>query len=486
MVGFSDTERVSGLTALISIQKVKEDILLLAKDLGLQVKFYHGPGGDTNRGGLARRDEKGTLQGNARSNLLTTPQSTLRYREAQFYRAYHEKANPSTRLELASKMPHIQEGIDICQKEGIAFYEFLHDPENGLGKLFAAFVGHGPHWLVSILNLSSRASQRGVVENQGDRSASVQKGGVRPSLFSDLNKLRAITATQSKELLRDNTHLLMGPGRAFRSINRFYMERLLDSSETMRDFFLKAVLGDSFSDYSVTAHALFAEYPELKAKNPQQRKEWAKECETYPERLKMISIKDLMNNKDELLIMLSRLFAFLEEEAAQTKVILQELMQALHFSKEPRQDKLSPYTEWQAYTDNAIHEVEPLSLILARQNHHIIQGRNLDEVYLGLNKHSVPGSKLSGVSRLLGNIGAGITAFRIMPPPFCEINYRNDLRPGVARAEQERSHLSLKRTLVDGPTTKLKLFDVRTTSILEEMLEKRLKKEEEGSAKYKF
>ena len=470
MVGFSDTERVSGLTALISIQKVKENILLLANDLGVQVKFYHGPGGDANRGGLARRDEKGTVQGNARSTLLATPQSTLRYREAQFYRAYFEKINPRKRIELAAKPSHIQAGIETCQREGIKFYEYLHDPENGLGKLFGIFIGHGAHWLVNILNLSSRASQRGLSESQGDRAASVQKGGVRPSLFCDLNKLRAITATQSKEVLRDNTHLLIGAGYGLRSIGTFYAERLLDSSETMRDLFLKAVLGASFADYSVTAHALFAEYPQLLPKSAQQRKEWAQECSTYPEQLKKVSIQDLLNNKEQLLIMLSRLFALLEEEAEQTKIVLNGLMKAIHFSKRSSSDGLSSYPEWQVYTDAAIHEVEPLSLILARQNHHIIQGRNLDEVYHGLNQHFYPGSKLSGINRLLGNIGAGITAFRIMPPPFCEINYRDDLRPGVTRAEQEAIHLD--STLIGG-TKNLKLFDKKATAVIEELLKKK-------------
>lgn len=469
MVGFSDTERVSGITALISIQKVKENILLLAKDLGVQVRFYHGPGGDANRGGLARRDEKGTLQGNARSNLLTTPNSTLRYREAQFYRAYHEKAYPLQRIELAAKPLHIQQGIERCQKEGVAFYEYLHDTENGLGKLFGTFLGHGPHWLVSLLNLSSRASQRGVAEQQGDRASAVQTGGVRPGFFCNLDKLRAITATQCKEVLRDNTHLIIGPGRGLRSINLSYAERLLDSSETMRDLFFKAVLGLSFANYSVTAHALFADYPHLRPQSIQQRKEWAQECMTYPQRLKGMSIENLLNNKGELLVMLSRLFAFLEEECEQTKKVVHELLQTMHGPKNTSSPLLSAYPEWHAYAQQVSHAVEPLSLLLARQTHHVAQGRALDQVYQGLNQQPYAASKLSAVSRLLANIGAGITAFRIMPPAFCDLNYRDDLRLGVTRAEQEFNKPIISAVAKNGT-----FFDKKITGPIEECLMKQV------------
>lgn len=61
--------------------------------------------------------------------------------------------------------------------------------------------------------------------------------------------------------------------------------------------------------------------------------------------------------------------------------------------------------------------------------------------YLGLNEDKpLEQSKLSGVANLLGNIGAGITAFRILPAEFYEslsLDLSMTVRPGVLRADHE-------------------------------------------------
>lgn len=490
MVGFSDTERVSGLGALISVQQVQEDLIKLVTAFGLTPKIYHGPGGDPNRGGLKRRDKKGTLQGNARS-ILNTPQSANRFSETKFYDTHKHAANPAARMEFTHKPEHIQNWIAECEKEATEFYEFLHDTEKGLGKLLGFMLGQGAHWMVNILNSSSRATQRGISENHGDRTAAVQTGGSRPELYIHPDKPRAISATQMKEMLADNINLIIGPGFGLRKLGLARAERLYDSSEAIRDMVEKTALGIALSDYKVTQEALFASNPEYLPKDDKQRKEWAEECRNkYPDLLTIINIEEGLkseNGRNQLLTMMSRLFAYIEEEFLQTQDFLFKLNQSIHretYSKPgaPKNitkssDLLFHYPEWQIQAQNAKNEAEGLFLLMARQNYHVAQGKNLDEVYAGLNNGKHPHSKMTNVGRLVGNVGAGITAFRIMPPAFYEgiyLDYSQDLRPGVARAEQEAKDLSLGKKF--GTPIKTDFF-AKTKKEQKEKEQKEIKKE---------
>jgi hypothetical protein len=455
MFGFSDTERVSGLSALLSVQQVQEDFIKLAARHGLQAKLYHGPGGDPNRGGLKRRDEKATLQGNARSNMLTTGQSTARFRETQFYEAYANKAHPLRHMEFSQLPPAIGQDLQKCKEEGAAFYENLHDTQNGLGKLLGFMLGQGAHWMVELLNSSSRASQRDAADSHGDRTISVQTGGIRPPSYIDPDKPRAITATQIKELLRDNIHLLMGSGWGLRAIGKEAAERLYDSSLTIRDMVEKITLGLARTDFSITSLALFDDKSEWLPKNSQQRKLWADECRAhYPNFLKEANVDELAKtNRPLLMKMLSRLFAYIVEESIQTRDFIFSLNQRVHFEQyhataapkklEKATDILYHYPEWRQQEELTTRDAEPLYLLFARQNYQVAQGRNLDNVYRGLNEAVSPynNSRLSGVGRLLGNVGAGLTCARILPPAFYEkihLDYSPNLRTGVARADREK------------------------------------------------
>jgi hypothetical protein len=451
MVGFSDTERVSGLSALISVQQVQEDFIHLAQDFGLQGKLYHGPGGDANRGSLRRRDEKATLQGNARSNMLSTPHSTQRFRETQFYQAYKNKSQPARRTEFTNQPEHIQEWITACKNHGANFYEHLHDTKKGLGKLLGFMLGQGVHWMVNILNSSSRATQRGIAEKQGDRTASVQTGGMRPEAYIHPDKPRAISATQIKEMLKDNIHLLMGSGYGLRKLGKDRAERLYDTSKTMRDLFLKTLDGLARTDFSIAETALFSSHPELKPRNQAEREQWAQECKSdYAQLLENMNIEEMIKTpagKQQVLIMMSRLFAFIQIESEKTQRFIARIYHSIHPEKYSRHassstkkptDILAPYPALQAQEEDVVQEVDPLCQILARQNQHVSDGKNLDQVYRGLNEEKSSTSKLTGVGRLIGNVGAGITAFRIMPPAMyvtAELDLSEDLRKGVTRAE---------------------------------------------------
>jgi hypothetical protein len=431
MYGYSDTERVSGLAALISVEQVQEDVVKLTADFGIRASDYHGRGGDLNRGGLNRMDEKGTLQGNARSNLLSTPRATLRLRETQFYRAYRIKSNPQMIMEFENKPQMIRDWIKECEIEGARFYEYLHDTEKGLGGMLAFLLGQGAHWLVSILNSSSRASKRGVEDSNGDRTAAVQEGGIHPENCIDLSKLRAITATQIKEVLRDYIGVLVGPGAGLRKIGLAKAVSIFESSEVIRDMVYKMMMGLALKDLSFLEHALFATSPQLIAGSREERQSWAQDVHFYAHKFQgitnLLHIQKL--DRNAILFPLSRLFAYIAEEIEATQEFISQMMYQLYANEFRFHDKntslcgidlLTPFPVWKSEIEDTIREMEPVSHLLARQCHLVAKGRHLDQVYLNLNNEKISGSRLSRVARVIGDIGAAVTAFRIIPPGFYE------------------------------------------------------------------
>jgi hypothetical protein len=445
MFGYSDTERVYGLLALMTLQEYQERFLQLAKQFNLDAKIFHGPGGDVNRGGLQMRPAKGTLQGNARSNVLNSEESTLRYLETLFAATYQNKTNPASFIKFNTMPLHIQKLAHQYEKHGSEFYVHLHDTENGLGKLLGFMFGQGINSIVEILNSSSRASQRGGEKNKvEDRTASVQSGGKRSQGYVNPDKLRAITATQVKEMLRDYLDVI-GAVYGLRKLDddkkTQNAEKLYDMSATVRDIFNKILWAMSRADLSITSQAFFAGHPEFLPRDHHERKQWAKECrETYPAILHDMKMEDVVvTQKPELMRMLSRFFALIEEEYQQSYEYMFRILRSMYPDDAPARftrptDLLFPFPEAKAETEDMVSEVEPLSLLLARLNRHLMDGRNLDELYLGVNEMKTEMYGLSGVGRLIGNIGAGITAFRMMS---AESNIQEKIRCGVVRAEQE-------------------------------------------------
>lgn len=460
MVGFSDTERVSGVSALIAVQQVQENAQLLCDDFGVTLKLYHGPGGDPNRGGLKRRDKKATLQGNARSNLLNTPTSTQWYRENQFYRAYQMLSNPKKRMEITCIPESMQGWLAVCMAEGTAFYEHLHDTKQGLGQLTGFMLGQGAHWLITMLNSSSRATQRGVSENLGDRTAAVQRHGKWPNGYIHPDKPRAITAAQMKEALRDYVDFI-GPGAGLRAIGQEKAAWLYDYSETFRDMVEKVSFGIVMRDASFSAYALFGNDRAFIPMDKDVRNQWADECQRdFPSMLQGLCIETMSHDpacRMELLTLLSKLVAYIDREFELTRDFLVRMNQSMHrttnvLSQDEKSNLslLSRYPEWQAQARDIIESVEPLSHALARFSQWVALKTPLDEVYLGLNEAPVRSSSLTGVGRLLGNVAAGITAARIMPPGFYEkihVDYsENNPRHGFIRAQKEALSLGVPLT----------------------------------------
>lgn len=452
MVGYSDTERVGGLAALIRVKQVQEHFTHLIRDFGVKPSIYHGAGGDLPRGGEKHHDMIGTLQGNART-VLNTDTSTLWFRENQFYQAYKMLSDSSNCFEMTDMPSEMKQWLEMCVTYGMSFYEQLHDSNVGLGKLLSCMLGRTEHWIVTILNSSSRASQRGGHDNPGDRTASVQTNGNSPASHVDINNSRAITAVQMKEMLRGYLDCI-GPCYGFRRIGLDKSVWLFNGSETCRDMIIKVSMVAELRDPSFNAYALFGDCVEFIPKDDSEKIAWASECEKeYPGILQNISDMNAMKKHPDLLKMLSRLCAYLDVEWDKTKRFLAELNQAL-YPNETHTTLLSHYPLLEAQTKEVKDEVSVLNYILSRQSRYIAMNKKLDQIYLGANTQYIPNSKLTGVGRIVANIGAGITVARKMLPGFVEntfLDCRENLRQGSLRAMHAASEIGSTVTLNKPP-----------------------------------
>ena len=480
MVGFSDTDRVSGLPALITVQQTQEYFIQLSNDFGVRPKLYYGPGGDLNRGGLKRRDEKATLQGKAR-DVLNTDTSTQWYRETQFNRAYDLIANPSKRMEITHMPQDMQDWLETFSSESTSFYEHLHDAENGLGKLLGYLLGQTEHWIVTMLNSSSRATQRGTSDYLGDRTASVQKEGERPASYIRIDKLRAISAMFMQEMLRENLDFL-APSYGMRKIGLERACLLYDRSQTFRDLVIKESIGAAKRDLSFSAYALFADHPELSplTLNQTERQQWANECrKDYPSLLKemdFIALSKNPANKYALLVMLSKLFAYIQVECDETVDFLSTMNRFIHptHSKD-KTSLLAHFPMCDAQIKELNRSGEPLFYLLARQCQHVAQGENLDEKLPGLNHDGIlPEGELSGIGSLLGNCGAGIIAANTSQTGYHEevyLDYKaNTQRPGFERAQREAADIGRTVELLR-PKGKscFRFFDTTTEQAIQQL-----------------
>ena len=487
MVGFSDTERLWGLPALIVIQEVQEKFIELTNDLGVNFLLYHGPGGDLNRGGLKRRDREATLQGRAR-DLLMTNQSARWYRETQFYRAFMLECTPAKRIELSSIPAEMRIHLDEFVKKGSHWYQFLRDTEYGLGQLFELWLGKTEHWAVVALNCSSRATQRGVVENLGDRTAPVQSEGERPNTYVNIENLRAISAMLMQEMLAENLSML-GACAGMRKIGLEATLWLYDNSETFRDLFVKESIAAKLRDLSFVAYTLFADYPELNPFNQEEevRKYWAEECRNeFPQQLKAQEKKIQEMNAQpesayELLAMLSKLFAYIQQESIQTELFLRKINQFIHPVPGKAAGRLlSQYPLCQSQLDELRELADPLFYMLARHSHAVANGIALDQLLHGVNDEGLtPDARLSGFGRLFGAYGAGIMAARTLQPSYYEniwLNIQKNTPPrlGFERAKAEAKAIGKHVPILRDGHAKIGFFAVDEYQIgLDDALKKK-------------
>ena len=427
MLGFSDTQRVSGFGASLLIQQTKEEIIQFVQNCGMSPKIYCGPGGE-----IARHDhgpnEKETVQGRARQ-AFDTPNNTQEFQERQFAAVYRAKAGLTRQMEITSLPKKMRNWLNQFIEASTAFYREFQDPA-GMGKPLGsllALLG----WNVAMFNSSSRNTLRGVADASGDRTASVQKNGERPPTFLDMGKLRAISAMYAQQLTLLNTNF-MGPSVGGEKIGIEETAALYAKVDMFRVMVLKETIGTTMRNLSITAQ-LFDDYPELNPLNitHEKRQEWAEECKNrFPglldDDLNSLDFKkfsQLNRNKELLLTVLSRLFAYIQVESERANNFLAKLNETTHpIQGEQPASLMAHYPECEAQIKELVSLADPLIRLYTTHCQQVIRGECLDEKYPGLNNpEGTPDGELSGVAALLGDEVAGMMAAWVPPPAYTDI-----------------------------------------------------------------
>ena len=449
MLGFSDTQRVSGIGASITIQETKENIIQFVMDCGMTPKLFHGPGQDLNRGG-ERLDEKATRQGKGRE-AFNTPDSTQVFRENLFAAVYREKAGITRRMEITSLPKKMRHWLDTFVQSSTSWYEALQNAD-GMGKPLGAWLAHDGFG-VAMFNSTSRNTQRGVAESTGDRTAAVQAGGVRPPRYVEVDTLRAISSMFMQQLNLSNLNFL-SPSVGMQAIGVDASAQLHKNIETFRVMVLKETIGTVMQNLSLSA-SMFDDYPELSplTQDSATLASWAKDCQQgFPELLadekddlEHLDFKKFCgsaHNRYTLLAMLSRLFAHVLIESQKTVAFLATLHDKLH----PNAEKgviglLAHHPHCLAQIQELVHAANPLFLLYSQHCQQIAHGHCLDQQYHGLNEsEAIPDEVLSGVGKLLGDEVAGMMAAWVIPPEYTKIVHddsKNRHTPAFFRAKRE-------------------------------------------------
>ena len=458
MLGFSDTQRVSGFGASLLIQQTREEIIQFVQNCRMNPKIYCGPGGE-----IARHDhgpnEKETVQGRARQ-AFDTPNNTQEFQERQFAAVYRAKAGLTRQMEITSLPKKMRHWLNQFIEASTAFYREFQDPE-GMGKPLGsllALLG----WNVAMFNSSSRNTLRGVADASGDRTASVQKNGERPPTFLDMGKLRAISAMYAQQLTLMNTNF-MGPSVGGEKIGIEKTAILYANVDMFRVMVLKETIGTTLRNLSISAQ-LFDDYPQLNPFNitHETRQQWAAECKNgFPglvdEELDSLDFKkfsQLHRNKELLLTVLSRLFAYIQVESERANHFLSKLNKVTHPNRGERLASLmAHYPKCEAQIKELVSLADPLIRLYTTHCQQVIRGEYLDEKYPGLNNpEGTPDGELSGVAAILGDEVATMMAAWVPPPAYTVIvqdKHANRNTPAFFRAKRE-AHL-LGRTIKELP-----------------------------------
>ena len=161
MVGFSDSQRESGIAALGVINKFQLSLKTLEKLHNINIKSFFGNGLDLGRGGPAIIHSMQTIQGNHQRFVFSSINNVVDY----FTKSLIHQLLPCKKNITGSHIDNTENFTNllnnICLKAGLKYQEFLHNNKyinsflyyNSLYKLFVQ-----PH------NFSSRATKRGAQE----------------------------------------------------------------------------------------------------------------------------------------------------------------------------------------------------------------------------------------------------------------------------------------------------------------------------------
>lgn len=461
MFGYSDTQKAWGSAALLLIKKTRELFIQLVQSYGMRPRIFDGPGGDLIRGSTLRNDATATLQGRARE-LLNTEYGADLYRGSQFYREYTHRAKPATQMEITSLPQAVQETMDDFIEISSRFFMKMHDDKSRYGQLLGALIARTSFWGVGAANVSSRATQRGIDENKGDRTAPVQTGGVGRENYVKMGPQRAISAMEAQEMLREMLDFISS-GIGMLYIKKDKTKQLLEVSETFGEIFFKEEIAARIRHLPLIAEVLFDTNPTLNPflQSDDILQQWALECENsdFACELEPATAEDYLKdseNEGQIRYFLSRYLAWISVCCERVTAFMLELEQELQDEAanspsaigESSVSLLSHYPEVEHDVSHMLEVADPLYHIFAQQCQVVSNKMWLDKAYAGLNESAVPQKKnsyfeplaITNVGRFFGDVASGIMMSQTLPPSVRKM--QGNLRRFSVFAQTQRAGIS--------------------------------------------
>ena len=176
MLGYSDSNKDGGyVTSHWELFKAQEQLLAVAKRYNIQLRFFHGRGGNIGRGGMptaraiqalptgsAAFGQDLTEQGEVLSRLYNVPDTAKLHFETIVAAILTHQSNPT-----ADPLPEWHELLETLSQKALATYQALvhHHPD------FLAYFDHVTPREVELMQIGSRPSKRRAMKSIADLRA---------------------------------------------------------------------------------------------------------------------------------------------------------------------------------------------------------------------------------------------------------------------------------------------------------------------------
>lgn len=233
MLGYSDSEKHSGISVLPLINKMSEKLVTLGQKHDIKVEIFHGNGLDLGRGGAFIVRKEQTFQGNH-----------IRY-------AFSSRNSLCTHLAKYVENAEIPEELDVLVEEGSKFFEQIWEEKNLKPKLLEYLKFASPFRLfVRSNNFSSRPSQRFTSDNEQHPfriwfTDSIEDSG------NIIKGLRAIPWMATAELTFTNFNLWLGFRQGLEAMLNKYGESKVKELLSTSELLTKVLYGLETADFEL-------------------------------------------------------------------------------------------------------------------------------------------------------------------------------------------------------------------------------------------
>ncbi|MFI4984229.1 MAG: phosphoenolpyruvate carboxylase [Rickettsiales bacterium] len=233
MLGYSDSEKYSGICVLPLISKTAKQLIAYGAKLGVEVEIFHGNGLDLGRGGSFVVAKEQTFQGNH-----------IRY-------AFSSKNSLCTHLAHFAKETDSPKELTVLIEEGSKFFETIWDENHLQPKLLEYLKFASPYQLfIRSNNFSSRPSQRFTNDNE-HHPLRIWFTDLIADDGNILKGLRAIPWMATAELTFTNFNLWLGFRQGLEAMLNKYDTITVKKNLTGSELLTKVLYGLATADFQL-------------------------------------------------------------------------------------------------------------------------------------------------------------------------------------------------------------------------------------------